>query len=62
MDFSAKFSREFLYLRRNNRKRPAEIYKQSEPINLVCFLLATDPSWSEGKGRDLMEPIPVMSD
>jgi len=49
-------------MRLNNQKLPDEIYKQGETIDLVCFPLPTDPSWSEGKVRDLMEPIPVMSD
>lgn len=48
MDSKAKCTRDFLNVRLNNRKLPDEIYKQDEPINLVCFRLPTDPSWSEG--------------
>lgn len=61
MGSKAKCTDDFLYLRLNYQKLPDEIYKQDKPIDLVCFLLPTDPSWSEGKVHDLMEPIPVMS-
>lgn len=41
---------------------PEKIYKYAEPIDFLYFQLRAVPSWSEDRGRDLMEPIPFMAE